>query len=222
MTGINTTFLPISRFLFHSYLLLFFERMDVFRLADLDTFLLEKVITKVFIYLFLLSYEIFQLEGKSYFRLQQTCREMKEFIRKNRNISVYVDDIVFLELIGSSCQFHSTGSTMKWRAKKLFDMEGLYGTRLRGLHTPGGFDGLFPDEAANECEPLCDALKKNRITCDYLDIEKSEFTTEECVTLLDIVKPAHVELYSYESKRFEAVLQSKTLASWFLYIYFIF
>lgn len=68
------------------------NEITVFPLNTLDRHLLERVFTKVSPLIILFPIRTFQLDGNSYFRLQQTCRDVKEFIQKNKNICVHLRD----------------------------------------------------------------------------------------------------------------------------------
>ena len=58
---------------------------------------------------------------------------------------------------------------------------------------------------------LCDFLREHRITCEELDMPK--WTKKDCETILNIVTPVSAVLDSKCSNRYEALFQSKTLAS---------
>lgn len=76
--------------------------------------------------------ELFQLEGKSYIRLQQTRRDVLKLIQKCHAVSVAVDGHYFLEVKGSSCLFY----TSKYYTEKSINLERIYGARLSVLHGP--------------------------------------------------------------------------------------
>ena len=123
--------------------------MTDFPLIELHRILLEKVITKVFLLIFCVHKIFFQLKDKSYFRLQQTCRGVREFIHSCRKISVHMESITFASVKDFYChdsvaQFSLRTIGQKW----LVDADSLYGVRLKSINLPLGsywFVGSIPD-----------------------------------------------------------------------------
>lgn len=144
------------------------------------------------------------MNDKSYCRLQQTCRDLAEFIRNNRNISVKSHRTLFY------------GN----REDELSDIdkEGMYAVRFDCLHLPGQLISFsivlryFLDEYS--FETLCDFLREYRITSDTIAWGQSpKLDKEQLVTIFNILKPVTMLVRSFESNRFEALLQSKTIVS---------
>lgn len=75
------------------------------------------------------------MEAGSYFRLQQTCRGVYDFIRTSRNISVHLSGKYYLAFKRDtrSWQFGSAEGPGEGR----MDEETLYGTRLEELRLCG-------------------------------------------------------------------------------------
>lgn len=114
-----------------------------FQLAYLDPYLLEKIFTKVFSFIFIIiSKKPFQLDTKSYFRMQQTCRGMAEFIRKNCNISVHMRGE---KKASYRVEFdRNEPPQLRWLNGSVFDLnasemeiEAFYGIRIDSIDLPG-------------------------------------------------------------------------------------
>ena len=112
--------------------------MAAFRFAELDPVLLEKIITKVlFLCIFLLKERIFQVESKSYFRLQQTCHGVEEIIRRSPNIRIHLDGIY---------NFRFNKDTTSWRLSSV-DINVFQGIRIKTVSVDGAWT------------PVCVSLK---------------------------------------------------------------
>lgn len=156
------------------------------------------------------SAKTFQLHSKSYFRLQQTCRYTKEFIERG-NIIVHLDGIYFLQ----RDSWETPWAFQQFQPYTLLGVEGLRAARLRELHSPPSY-GRYPlgkEDFDEAFEQLCDILRKNKISCQNATIHMEQASTEQCVTLLNILKPEKFFLNSQRSQRFEAFLHSKRLVS---------
>lgn len=112
--------------------------MPGFPLFELHSTLLEKIITKVLFSLYFSLNKIYlQIEGKGYLHLQQTCKDMAEFVRANRNIRVCVNENGWLEwkreknepVEAMACYIQGIS----------VDVETLYGVRFAQLSPPGWF-----------------------------------------------------------------------------------
>lgn len=169
---------------------------------------------------------MFQLEWKSYFRLQQTCRDVEELVRTSRsirNITVPVDYDFFLRTVLNTplrlcCGYHSESI-----------YESPYGVRFTRLTVEfdksqcnsncSNYPGvLSPWVYLSESifENYCNSLKKYRITCREVNLSRpSCLTKEECVTLFNILKPVDVNMYSRGTNQMEALLETKTLVSFY-------
>lgn len=80
---------------------------------------------------------------------------------------------------------------------------------------------MFPEKSVRFSK-LCDYLKEARITCVELLSFHSQWSLEQCGTLLKILKPVKVEMKSEGSNRFEALFQTKTLVSSIRVFFFYF
>ena len=179
------------------------------------------------------------MEEKSYFRLQQTCRGMNEFIRKSQNISVQVDGVRKVKCL---VNFHRLGEDRRRHLDTMFrpayskydyviDIENLYGTRLAAIHFldvlgiltlriyyPWNrifyFSACNFDQYREAAEEFIDSLRGNRVTCEILNLSKLNCTEEDCTTLLNILKPIGVKIE--DRGHYELLFQLKTLASFAL------
>ena len=105
-----------------------------FPLLDLNPTLLEKVINKVSPLFSIHPNKGLQFTMDSYLPLQQTCRDMYEFIRSSHNISVSVGHPP------SDLQFYE--GRLRCVSRYLrhdLNMEALYGTRLNCFLLPRPF-----------------------------------------------------------------------------------
>lgn len=198
--------------------------MAALRLGGLDPCLLEKVITKVPIYLFP-SRVHFQLDKKSYFRLQQTCHWVNEFVRRSRNISVFLFGSYSLMLgKDGSPRLHQFKSMDAQMNIQWIEMEEHYGLRVRQLIAHGQFTPLFSHPIPSDCkfEEVRDFLKKYHITCSDLSMLRANWTKAECVALFKMAKPQSLLFHSHNgSDRVDAPFQSKLLVRLFFYsLYF--
>lgn len=170
------------------------------------------------------------MEGKSYFRLQQTCRDMKEFIHTNRHISVYADESFSLEYNTDSCSWkfgiHENPPIIgKYDPGYRYnvDIEVLYGTRLKrvGLRGQLFIFHFYPPilDLKKDFDTLCTFLVKSRITCEDLNIRSWGDSNEVLETVLEIVKPTRAGLDIRESNGYEALLRSKTLVCFIPFSY---
>lgn len=191
--------------------------MTDFRLGDLASSHLEKVIKKVFLVLIFTFWTIFQLDYKSYFRLRQTCREVKEFIHNSRNISVHMEGIYALQLDWNDLL--KSWALCCYKQFANIKVDGLYAVRLEMLVPPGQLIASVLSDQMLDFEKLYDYLEMNRITCDQLQMAELRLSKEQCATLLKLLKPVNIRLHSQESDLFEAVFQSKTLVGVFSFTF---
>lgn len=121
--------------------------MPGFPLLNPPSLLVERIISKVFVYFILLSGEIFQVESKSNFRLRQTCHDVKNLIETRANISVRVEGEFLMKVKESSsfelCQivypnyYEEPFAINDYRYKEVpVDIESYCGTRLKSLSLP--------------------------------------------------------------------------------------
>lgn len=105
--------------------------MAGFPIFDLNPVFMEKVINKVFLFSTFFYFDVFQLKEKSYFRIQQTCRGMGEFIRNSSNISVLIGGIYypFWDDERQCYAFNSTSYSGR------YPVEALYGTKIRSIES---------------------------------------------------------------------------------------
>lgn len=194
--------------------------MPGFPLFAVQPELLAKIINKVFLsFIYFSSGEIFQFDETSYFRAQQTAREVNEFIRSCRSISVRVDGRYVLRTKKDQPSYR-----LYCLDRKIdIDLECFYGTRVKQLR-PVGLETAFlsftqgSSEATEEFEPLYCSLKENRVTCTKLAMEAGmcqnrSWPGEDLKKLLSVLKPADVELNSETCNRFEVLLDSPRLVS---------
>lgn len=105
--------------------------MANFPLLTLPPILVENVITKVFPPVYLLKIEMFQLEWRTYLRQQQTCRLMRDLVKRSKNIYVYFGSTFCPERYQQRFLFNS-GLT----AKKI-ESTALFGSKLNILRCYG-------------------------------------------------------------------------------------
>lgn len=103
--------------------------MDKFPLFDLNPNHLESVINKVFLHSIFCTRSAFQLEDKSYFKLQQTCRDVGDFIRSSSNISVHLHGPYYLNWDDKTSSYIFDA----YHCQSTFDVDAFYATRLSYL-----------------------------------------------------------------------------------------
>ena len=108
--------------------------MTGFPLLTVFPTLLERIITKVSFLVLSLSRDLFQVGVKSYFRLQQFCHEVNDFIHGSSNISA--------RLSGGS--FYSPSFEVITMDKVIGPVEVLYGIRLNNLCVYGPHISIPP------------------------------------------------------------------------------
>ena len=186
--------------------------MAGFALFSLPPILLEKVITKVTLSLLrFISKEMFQIDSKGYFRLQQTCHSVGEFIRQCGNISVRLFGYDYYAQIDKS-QVYS----LRLKHGASIHLDWLYGIKMpifRFYHTPMVSAQEFITLMDDHFVPFCDSLRTNRITCQELWFFGDGWTAEHCATLLTVLKPGQVYISSDRSDRYKALFHRKGLVS---------
>lgn len=186
----------------------------IFPLFQVPPALLEKIFTKV-PFLLLILYRLLQFESTSYFRLQQTCRAVEEFVRTNRNIKNIPVCYRGLRNFFSITGVH--GYLRLWSEYFMFngntvDTESPYGVRFSGFKIQRLQSNNHSSDISEDFENYCSLLKKYRITCTEVKMEQPIcLTKEQCVTLLNILKPVDIHLYSIGSNRYEAFLEARGL-----------
>lgn len=93
------------------------------------------------------------------------------------------------------------------------DATALYGTRLSMIgQCPGFFDYIRDlEDKFDQIEEMMETLKTNRITASYLSVMESDYTKEQCLAVLNTLKPTRIELNSRRSDRYEALLDYRPL-----------
>lgn len=132
---------PTVRLSMERFPLLDYFPGDGIGLLSLTPMHLEKVVNKVSLFSLFSSIKIiFQLQEKSYFRLQQTCRDMNEFIQNSRNISVRVERHLELHYTRTD-DLWQLRSDRRDRTRKqvCIDVKSICGVRLSSIQLPAGF-----------------------------------------------------------------------------------
>lgn len=100
--------------------------MSGFLLLTIHPTLLERVTNKVSFSSYPNLEKFFQLEEDSYFRIQQTCSDVYNFIRTNPNISVHIKEL--------ECYRRYDRNIQSWSTQQI---EKFYGTRLEWIEVAG-------------------------------------------------------------------------------------
>lgn len=153
--------------------------------------------------------KIFQTKEKSYFRLQQTCHGVNEFIRSRKNISVHIYWLLLFQWEKNEASHIFCGGRTLDRMVEIED-DALYGTRFRSLE--------YSLESLEDFkfDTLCEILKKYRTTASAAAMHRTQLSKDQLVTILNILKPVWISLNSRGSNRYEALLQSKILVGFLL------
>lgn len=154
--------------------------------------------------------------------MQQTCRDVSDFIRTSKNISVTFNDS---QEIGFNKEKSLWYLVDPFNNRRMTELDVLYGMRIDSLSfsvhnfLPSLNTFLGSKEAFEE---LYAALKNNRITCGSLSFTFLNLSKEQHVLLLDLLKATRISVHSIRSTVYEAVFESKILVSpcvWFLFVF---
>ena len=104
-----------------------------FLLFQLNPDLLQKVIYKVLLLTFSPPLCTFQLNANSYFRLQQACRGVGQFIRTCQNICIHEEGRYVLCSKDGQSSYH----LYHLGHRTYIDVECFYGTRINQLRPRG-------------------------------------------------------------------------------------